>query len=108
MENKSTQEQIKEFAEWCGFTDIRIFGGRPGWDGTSPDGEFRAVEIDLNNLFRYAVPKLTSCNMVRHLNPYGYTFEFKCNIAERYCIVEDKDPALALYWAIWEVIHNGE
>ena len=42
-----TEAQIEELWEWCGFYDVE--DGVPPPIGTPP--------IDLNNLFKYAVPK---------------------------------------------------
>ena len=98
-----TSERIKKFAEWCGFTDIRVFVGRPGWDGVSPDGEFKVIDIDLNNLFKYAVPS-TILTLIR---AYGVREdevikEFFGRWLKWYEIVDDF--GLALFWSIWEII----
>uniref|UniRef100_A0A6M3JNV7 Uncharacterized protein n=1 Tax=viral metagenome TaxID=1070528 RepID=A0A6M3JNV7_9ZZZZ len=78
VSEKPTNEQIKEFWEWCGF---KVALGKLYW---YPDKEFsparRLPSVDLNNLFKYAVPKLNMPVI----------------------------PALALFWAIWEVIKKGE
>ena len=100
-----TREQIKKFAEWCGFTDIGVFVGRPGWDGVSHDGEFKVIDIDLNNLFKYAVPS-TILTLIR---AYGVREdevikEFFGRWLKWYEIVDDF--GLALFWSIWEIIRE--
>ena len=107
-----TQEQIKEFWEWCGWKwldDLQC------WE--SPDttrvrlnrGGIYNVLLDLNNLFKYAVPKITA------LETYTLTLTTRqgitnVSIMPNYMGIEkggyawDKDPALALFAPIWEII----
>jgi len=99
-----TRKQIKEFWEGCGlFTRQHPLG----WDmWYSPDKEFIGNDpppIDLNNLFKYAVPMLpTTCDMYLsvHWERPGY---YTCTIQDihikgfRSVFITDKDPALALF-----------
>ena len=118
MSEQPTDEQIKEFWEWCGFKQIErdrvkfsLGSGdiyRLVW--IHPTGlyeEDNLPPIDLNNLFKYAVQPneyITEVSFVKG----------ECQIATRglnnkgvqYFVGRDEDPALALFWAIWEVIKN--
>jgi hypothetical protein len=120
-----TQEEIKELWEWCGF--VRVPCHRdcvPHWH--YPDGKVASLldglpPIDLNNLFKYAVPKLQD----EGNNVELYAYEHKGYMATVYrdCFsqrgsdgfdpfleqisqVKNDDPTLALFWAIWKVIHE--
>ena len=116
--DKSTQEQIKEFWEWCGFKYVRVddipWHKKPEdyltnyWYANNhwvyPDGSKNkdAPPIDLNNLFKYAVPKLH--NDYKIWLTYFPEFDtYNAQIGDS--SISLKDPALALFWAIWEVIH---
>ena len=89
-----TQEQIKEFWEWCGFS-VKCENDIHYW--YDPKGKFYDMHspfIDLNNLFKYAVPKLKGWTPARDKILRQWLTIF---------IRDDSDPALALFWAIWEV-----
>ena len=106
--DKPTDEQIKEFWEWCGFIysgEIRSMYQRYyGWsypraNGGFIDNQSEPPSIDLNNLFKYAVPKLSGhqkASLPGYFKGNGTLFEF----------LYVEDPALALFWAIWKVIHG--
>ena len=122
MDNKEpTREQIKEFWEWCGFKIelIPYSNGVGHWEHEVliiyPDGieKYRIStgdypDIDLNNLFKYAVPPTIkrlenrftdeTYNRVRGLELLFHKWIDK--IAEGYSL-ED-----GLFWAIWEVQHE--
>ena len=105
--NKPTQEQIKEFWEWCGLKLMRAPDGNYHWFQLSADGNYDIVSpvdsetdlpcVDLNNLFKYAIPlaiKKAETNQPRRL---GLLFLWWLDkIREGYSF-ED-----ALFWAIWE------
>ena len=108
---KPTNEQVKKFWGWCGF---RVALGKLYW---YPDKESsparRLPPIDLNNLFKYAVPKLEKS--VRAITIYPPVIDppvcDKCYVELTLCngqIIEsfENTPALALFWAIWEVIEG--
>lgn len=74
-----SSDQIKELWLWCGFRDsYEEQGGRKGWVDPITN-EYYGTELpplDLNNLFKYAIPKLHErnigfviCNSQRRL-PY--------------------------------------
>ncbi len=118
---KPTDEQIKEFWAWCGFKygkglNCNTLEPITGWwfnkEYMSPKN---LPPIDLNNLFKYAVPKLLGGDRYLFI-----TFDVTSNEAglvaceistlkgEKLTRVKweasDNDPALALFWAIYEVI----
>ena len=109
---KPTDEQVKEFWERCGFTikplkDEEYLGDFYYY----PDCNRieRYVDLTLDNLFRYAVPMLKEDNDT-------ILFAHPTESKKYYCEILDddgeptggslgyKDPALALFWAIYEVI----
>jgi len=121
--SEPTEEQIKELWEWCGLEPIKREDSDEvvRWD--LPNGGFRfyAPDIDLNNLFKWAVPKLTetyaelrviftygsvmNCSLYRFGKLYSRKKNFQwIRIGEQ----SDKDPALALFWAIYKVIKEVE
>ena len=109
MGEEPTKEQIREFWEWCGFE----FDER--WSEFNPYKDHNGViqhsrtPIDLNNLFKYAVPKV-----IEKLDKQSVRFECFYRFIENewvwvYWITDDldhithaidEDPALALYWAL--------
>ena len=101
---KPTKEQIKEFWEWCGqkqYTFAPQFN-RDGYLGKPYTTEL--PPIDLNNLFKYAVPII--CSSVKlELFSDGEWEAQVCNKDNRVEYKSDNDPALALFWAV-EAIKN--
>ena len=96
MTEQPTQEQIKKFWERC----------KAGRKNSYPTayGETVYPELDLNNLFKYAAPKLdslTDMNFYRRGELWKVDLIFHDIPAVRGV---NADPALALFWAIWEVI----
>ncbi len=110
-DNQPTDEQAKEFWERCGFKQLEW--AKSGWhyeqtkkvmNWTHPLYEFSSMEflprLDLNNLFKYAVPKIR--------DQMGATafIDFE-HIIHKWAITiiwNNDDPALTLFWAIYEVI----
>ena len=103
-----TEAQIKEFWEWCGFE--RLPEGKKGFHFHNPYGlliwkppdatewyhtQTHLPRIDLNNLFKYAVPKVEKDRLNDILVAWAYTVAY----------LKEQDPALALFWAIWEVFN---
>lgn len=118
---KPTDEQIKKFWEWCGFKKELIpFTTQEGfWEHemmlTVPSGDKYRVgmdefpEIDHNNLFKYAVPKLTRAQLTVIPNHNCHAVVCKgeqLDIKSWSPDTENEDPALALFWAIWSVIEE--
>lgn len=110
-----TQKQIDKVWEWCGFKYKEVLAYPHGhivmrW--VAPDGskDFNYPPIDPNNLFKYAVPKLIrQGHDVDLCTDDGYYF---ARIRKTYALkwhintIGYLDPALALFWAIWKVVHG--
>ena len=100
---KPTEEQVRRFWRWCGFSvdGVGIYH--------CPDGisEVRySPKIDLNNLFKWAVPKLRDEYYVQ-ICTYYHDGEYLAQVdsaMKQGGVAVNKDPALALFWAIWEVM----
>jgi len=97
--NRPTEAQIKEFCEWCGFRHTESpneFIRRNWWTNPEHLCESHLPPIDLNNLFKYAVPKLESWDCI---------IDWAIDMINAYADGRTlKDPALALFWAIYEVV----
>ncbi len=110
-----TQEQIKEFWEWCGFEEVQYLDKRGKVCGTHwahplaiGGGSGSLPVLDLNNLFKYAVPiaikKLVELNLRYYIwtetKAIYYLFQaWEIEYKSRKRSFEE-----ALFWAIWEVI----
>ena len=87
-DKQPTEVQIKELWEWCGFEQNTTYG--EGQFYNYPDGgSSRLPELDLNDLFKYAMVQLDQAQYYKALKSI---------------FVKQDDPALALFWAIWQVI----
>jgi len=114
--DKPTYKQLEEFWEWCGFRKVEpkyckvCKRQEPSyWLKEGIGKRLDEPDLDLNNLFRYAVPNLVGINIERNYSVEdsplwsvdvcaGSKWEQVCNA----------DLALALFWAIWEVIHGKQ
>ena len=105
--NEPTQEQIKRFWEHCGFEVILdSYTEAPTDRWQIPSGGMingrtwcfqNQVSINLNNLFRYAVPLLKeTCE-----EWWDVIVEWAKGITGNY-----KKDTLALFWAIYKVIEG--
>ena len=109
-----TEAQIKEFWEWCG---LQLFDHpRIGlvWLNIDKSLTFLGdkLPIDLNNLFRYAVPRLAKgieLTVSLHKIHGGLWSCILTTYKGDIATVEARynDPALALFWAIMEVIKSN-
>ncbi len=95
-----TEAQIKEFWEWCGF-ECYSTALEDLWFRMPGDESYKLLPIDLNNLFKYAVPKLDGFKLFAQAECPDMVFA-EARTVNRYFKAGDKDPALALFWAIWE------
>lgn len=96
--DKPTEAQVKEFWEWYG---RHIYWTRKqGWSAFPP--------IDPTNLLRWAVPKVKYCSLTKPEHK-SYKGMWLCEVRVEgdSAHSENKDPALALFWALWEVKDNG-
>lgn len=104
-----SENQIREFWEWCGFQFYQpIEGG--AIDVLDPEGnlylsptKLAVPPIDLGMLFKYAVPKLEGGIDIQ-LSKYPDTGWF-AYLENQAMTTIAETPELALFWAIWEVIH---
>lgn len=113
--NKPTKEQIQQFWEKCGFRFCLSASENPHY-WLDPQG--RAVNSppppDLNNLFKWAVPKLDEgefdISLYRLLGEHkeDYTEGWTASVGNDGLNIavykSDNNPAIALFWAIWEVL----
>jgi len=111
--NEPTKEQLKELWEWLGFThptSIRGVKDPSGWwlyPENPTYAQFDAPKINLNNLFKYAVPKLKVVTLTNGFKGWTATINQGEMInGEVKAIGESEDPALALFWAIYKVIRK--
>lgn len=108
--NQPTNEQIQWFWEQCGleeewekWTGIKHFW----WEDEEGDKISDSEEpppIDLNNLFKYAVPKMEGVSL--HYEDGFYGAEVLQNDTDYG--YSGKDPAPALFWAIYKAFGGGE
>lgn len=119
-----TKEQLKEFWEWCGehvhdfsSEDYGLLGevdcktcGKSNLAYDDDSGHMWHYigelphPLDLNNLFKYAVPKLDFA----YIEWDGTHYECDASMGEKFSIrTSSKDPALALFQAMWEVISEN-
>jgi len=116
-----TQEQIKKFWKWYGWWLGDEIEGEawhhPNFKDTQPKAPgyalqvehnytYYAPSIDLNNLFKYAVPKLKGEWTIAIAN--GHDFPYVATVKNLGSSTEVGDtPALALFWALWRVKEGG-
>lgn len=122
MTREPTQAEIREFWEWCGLKVVseaaRLSSGLyilEAW--RMPDGEinFRPA-LDLNNLFKYAVPKADIANWYTTLRSHVYSTELNTNPdyeaalsnGSQKITAHEEDPALALFRALQGIKWNGQ
>ena len=103
-----SDEQIREFWKGCGFR-IQGVADFPGvvrtnyWvdsNGTPTD----LPPIDLNSLFKYAVPKVSRYRLEDDWSRIAKHFAY-AEMGEKSGQAWDDDPAQALFQVIWEVLH---
>jgi len=106
--DEPTEAQVKEFWEWCGFSIGEYID-----EWVAPDSYtcFHGMPpLNLNNLFKYAMPKLPLLRFSYETQtiPKLYRWETMEANQPHLTVVESNDPTLALFWAIWEVITNSK
>jgi len=106
---KPTKEQEQKFWQGYGFEKQilpSVSYNRPdGYYWLYPNKSFSNVlpKIDLNNLFKYAVPKLAKLGyddiglIYSGYDQQYYAKSFRGRIGYTH---KDKDPAIALFWAL--------
>ena len=106
-----TKEQIKWFWEQCGIQHMK-HQGEDGWIRPDIDFAFSSPpDIDLNNLFKYAVPKIKRFHyialwIVRDAVDEPQVIMWDANLAtyEHFYSAREEDPALALFRAIYKAL----
>lgn len=107
-----TQGEIKELWERCGFSLRRdlpliLYSGDAKW--LYPDGGhgIDLPDIDLNNLFKYAVPKLSDIEITKSRHSPEWVVEVSTGkpIVGEMAQAEAHDLAIALFRAIQEVFN---
>ena len=96
---KPTDKQIQEFWELCGLKWDSVIGH---WDYPDSSPHSQLPPIDLNNLWRYAMPKLMGHN---YLIGYCVLLEW---IKEYTNVWNTVDPALALFWTIYRALGGNQ
>ena len=128
---KPTEEQGFKLWRWCGFREVDGLWRTPVIDFAPSDSRYSFTcptglpPIDLNSLFKWAVPKLQDrghCVTIQSYEQSGYlAFVSETVFSQRgsdgydpyfkrVSEHEDEAPTLALFWAIWGVIkeeHGG-
>ncbi len=105
-----TQAQWEEVLKWAGFKKRGETERETLW--YAPDGvvfNCGAPRLDLNNLFKYAEKPLVDHFIKITATEEEYRqayFDFLCEWLEKYIYHEPHNPTLALFWTIWEVIHE--
>ena len=106
-----TKEQIKWLWEQCEWHKEKHPKGN-WYMWYAPDGRFvdnHLPPIDLNNLFKYAVPKLKEVGFNVEICTTTSPTQFRTAIKDRGFslvgrLVWDDDPAIALFWAIYKCL----
>ncbi len=125
--NEPTEAQIREFWEGCGFRE-KADWKRKGFhyeatvkcpnrippNPSSVDEEYGITHlprIDLNNLFKYAVPKLQEmdyatllCDSQGELPYHAEIYLYGDKGESIFKRAVNDDPALAVFWAIKETL----
>ena len=101
-DKQPTLEQIKEFREWCGFKLVNDIV----WIDEHDNRIHVESPIDLNNLFKYAVPATIEKLQSRHHCSYKRAEHelFRRQMSK----TKTNEYVLALFWVVWEVINNDK
>ncbi len=113
-----TKEELNEFWKWCGFNyrqltwldTLHTRFEQEGWiypDGTmgsTPEKLFNLPTLDLNSLFKWAVPKLEHWHIQKTYKEFRREQVYVAvqgQLGDRFSNYWGDNPALALFWAIW-------
>ena len=121
---KVSQERIERFWKWCGASlehewDNEVHGyeitdpicqrcGMSSWPPVSKDSKC-LLPIDLNNLFKWAVPKVQGLGYNLHIHVDAKRGRTKTVIANAFTSYQanDKDSTTALFLAIEKLVEEG-
>lgn len=119
-DKQPTKEQVRKFWEKCGFKPQPNAWGDTYWLYPDKLRTTALPPIDLNNLFKYAVPKMINFHSMGHpftvslISGWGeWSGDYGCEItnptnwkegchSSRYSLAFNQDPALALFWACYQ------
>jgi len=123
---KPNGEQAKKFWKKFGFSQERVkgvydIGYSNMWKNDKGYWHSALPPITLDNLFKYAVPKLEGVGISRKFETRGERIvpteywsaivtekpEGRDIFATMQGVATDKDPALALFWAIYSVFDKS-
>ncbi len=95
--DKPTESETKELWEWCGRKNVIFVDGLCMHDNSK--GHRTWLHLDLNNLFKYAVPKVIAILMGRWNTSERMAYEmlFEKWLAKGF-------DALALFWVLYPVL----
>jgi len=105
--NEPTDKQIQWLWKQCGFDDLY---GKGDWSYRVASFDWRYYgqklpPIDLNNLFKHAVPKLEECHLITfRQNEYYAIAKLNGKVSD----ATNKDPALALFWAFFKALGGAD
>jgi len=112
-EKQPTRRQLKKFWEWCGVRYeptgdwIKVILPDGGWCRVLLKSWAIEPPLDLNNLFKYAVPKVRYVGLTKPDGKDVYSVGVRNGPGivgyEKYSF-DMSDPALALFWAIEKLI----
>jgi hypothetical protein len=111
MDKQPTEAEKKEFWEWCGIEQMQNNSPTVGADMTLIGDKMLLRELpalDLNNLFKYAVPKLAYTRLHYSAFMNEFAAEVYKDMGGIGYMKHGQDPAPALFWAIMEVIHANK
>jgi len=105
-----TDEQVIEFWEWAGFKkelcnnkNLPQFYFIPNCESMyyNRDSKLSVLpDITLGNLFQWGIPKKWFVE-IRH-SPNLKITSVKITVEDQHTYYHDTNPALALFWALWE------
>lgn len=123
--NKPTEEEIKRFWWWVFDNKVEFHSTADGklciyritgWDEEYKENKleflgYGSETLNLNDLFKYAVPKLSDMNRHIILRSHVYTAnlaehpEYEVSIGINYPIkAHSLDPAIALFWSAYKTM----
>ena len=101
-----TQEQIKEFWLKLGYTYCFVDGCIYANGSIMGNKLFPLQQLDLNNLFKYAVDE--AVNIIQNENEQLYSDEALWYLFDIWVqLMQWYDVEVALFWALWQVKEGG-
>ncbi len=116
---RPTDAEVKEFWGKLSVKPTRRMSQKPVWASSDPD-DLRPPKwidggyvddyppIDLNSLFKYAVPRVSFVRLTKTDHHSEYVVTAVDYGLDKEAKAFDKDPALALFWACYPIITGKE